>query len=86
MNQRNLQPVYAEERLKNLKQFFLAASLENGVLRQKLRAAKHRIGQFESIEFAKGDLRHILKTQEQLQEEIRENASCNDFRSQRIQR
>ena len=58
-------------RIRRLRQIILAASLENGVLQQKLRAAKHRIGQLESIELAEGDIRRLLKTQRQLQNEIR---------------
>ena len=64
-----------DERIRHLKRVILAASLENGVLRQNLRSAKHRINQLESIELAEGDIRRLLKTQRQLQNEIRGGAT-----------
>ena len=70
-NQNDPRVPFLEKQVESFRKIILSASLENGVLKQKLKSAHQKISRLESIEFAESDLKAILKAQKSLHEEIR---------------
>ena len=70
MNSKTTKQPSSKDQIESMKKIKISSSMENGVLKQKLRATQRRIERIKSIEFEESDLKGILKAQKQLQEEI----------------